>query len=628
MNNNYYISFKMMDYFKSVLVSNNNGENKRFFNDINTKALQAGYFVMPNACTSENIDLLKQYFSSKEINTKSTFYKTVQDVLNKNRFEIFVDQLIHYSTTYGTNFDENVQPYMPNDDTIADMNIKWDSYVVINACTEIEYFKKIFDVLCIGVALDSELVNDCCEFVITYVNSHPECIIENIISEIKNKEANRKLRVEFNIKPKNGQELFEFLYTYVTGDTLIIKSKSQIRKFGRCAAERSYYVDPILTFTDEDLKRLAEVFYRYKPFFLAMKCDKTKSYINKIRKYADKYHKPYCGNYWNNISKVLKTFDMNDGNCIETAKKNAEQLTNFKLVSISNYIIKKLYPENNYTIYMVRNGKSYIKENKVQDMSNKYVANLKCLGGILLYTLVQRLSKKAGTIRYPKHLNLTAPTSEKKFVGDIPIGSWINMGDKFNYIGIYWKGEWGTDDWDLSAYTDNGERIGWNASFKDGKSSIIYSGDVTSARPDATEILYSPERMCNFNIHVNRYRGQSGTKFNMFYGQEKIENCTHNYRVSPESILFKADFAPVDNSSVIARVIDNSIYFTNFSTGNSLIAKNIEGLSESLDNDLICRLDLKSVLQEAGFVEVDDDAEEVDFDLSTPDKSILIDLFA
>ena len=58
------------------------------------------------------------------------------------------------------------------------------------------------------------------------------------------------------------------------------------------------------------------------------------------------------------------------------------------------------------------------------------------------------------TLNLPSGLGITLPTSEKNFIGTLPIGSYIDVQPEDNLIvGIYWKGEDGARDLDLS-FTD------------------------------------------------------------------------------------------------------------------------------------------------------------------------------
>ena len=70
------------------------------YDKINQLAMMRGYIVEPDACTS----IVNDFIKSLECNINSTFYKTFEEVTSKTRFELLVDQLLHYMTTYGTDF--------------------------------------------------------------------------------------------------------------------------------------------------------------------------------------------------------------------------------------------------------------------------------------------------------------------------------------------------------------------------------------------------------------------------------------------------------------------------------------------------------------------------------------------
>jgi len=60
-----------------------------------------------------DLEVVWQYIESKKFNPNATFYKTIKDVTDKTRFELFIDQIIHYYTTYGTDF--QAKPFIVND---------------------------------------------------------------------------------------------------------------------------------------------------------------------------------------------------------------------------------------------------------------------------------------------------------------------------------------------------------------------------------------------------------------------------------------------------------------------------------------------------------------------------------
>lgn len=51
------------------------------FNEVNTKALKAGYLVHPNCACSEDV---RKFLKEESFNPNLTFYKTFEDVLSRN----------------------------------------------------------------------------------------------------------------------------------------------------------------------------------------------------------------------------------------------------------------------------------------------------------------------------------------------------------------------------------------------------------------------------------------------------------------------------------------------------------------------------------------------------------------
>lgn len=631
------ISNSMVDYFKAVLKSDN--KTTEYVNNLNNEAIKCGYLIHPDACGLDN-DWLFKYLSGKIINVNSTFYKTWEDVTSKNRLELFIDQYLHYLSTYGSGYTE--ETYIDNDDVELTKDILWDSYIYIKSWTPKKYFEECVRVLESGIALNSTLVDDICNYIITYtttVEKISQSGLEVLVLNLKNKEAKRKLMVSFRIKPKNGQELFEFLYTYITNETLIIKNRRSKDIIYTKVRALLNVDDPILkSIDDNDMRLLASVFYRYKPLFLSMKHGIMISKINKIRKYADKYHKPLKSKYLDNI--IQNIINDKPDTILTNVIEQSREVTIFKLISILNSLYMNLSiasSGDNYKLYRIRNGKSFIKECKAVNFNPNDSIKINLAINAIYSIIVEKLKSKAGVIALPDGIEMVCPTSEKNFVGDIPMNSYINMSDKNNVIGIYWRNEWGTHDYDLSALTDNGRRIGWCGNFYNKNKSIIYSGDMTNADPEATELLYSSGEMKDpdakgFNIYVNRYNGNSGTKFNLFYGCSEIDQVQINHMISTEDIKFRAEFSPEQNSFMVGRVIDNVLYFTNFSNGNSIVSRrsiDIEKDTMAINNLVRSSLNLKSVLLDAGFELYDKDKhKKIDYDLSVPDKNILLNIFS
>ena len=76
--------------------------------DIMKDGIKRGYLIHP-LCDAEYIS---HFLATRDMQYNSTFYKTWNDVKNKSRFELFVDQVLHYMSTYGTDF--SMEAYLPN----------------------------------------------------------------------------------------------------------------------------------------------------------------------------------------------------------------------------------------------------------------------------------------------------------------------------------------------------------------------------------------------------------------------------------------------------------------------------------------------------------------------------------
>ena len=88
---------KVYKLFGKVLVTN---KSKIGFNRMNHRSMQQGIFVPEELCYKWLYDLIGE----NTINPNSTFYKSWQDITSKTRWQLFLDQVKHYASTYGTNF--------------------------------------------------------------------------------------------------------------------------------------------------------------------------------------------------------------------------------------------------------------------------------------------------------------------------------------------------------------------------------------------------------------------------------------------------------------------------------------------------------------------------------------------
>lgn len=606
--------------------------------------LKKGYLIHPY-CANE---YASDFLISVDMKFNSTFYKTWSDVENKSRIELLIDQLIHYMSTYGTCFTDNA--YVPN---VYEGEPEWTTYKVISPITFTDLFDKCYDMLCSGIALKSETVENLTEYIIEWCEFTGEPSHYPNLDNIKNREAMVILSDRLGILPRDGQKLFAFLVYKATGETMIIKNRAMRTLIKH---NLSKIDEMFLTMTDNQLIALAGVYNRYKELFLAMKNQFTRTTINKIARLSKKHHKPMVRGYWENI------LNMPIDEVMNTIGSHLDEVTNFKLIQVIQSIMERLNNDSNENMYLVRNGKVFVKEADTS-ISYKKSVQLGMLYNICRGKLIDNLSKKKCAVKFPEYYELTCPTSEKNFIGNFPMGTSCKLGRE-SVIGIYWRNDWGTRDFDLSYEGIDGTRIGWNHDFKSGNNNVIFSGDMTDATNGANEVIkFTGDDIVNGIININRYNGQPGSKYRLFFGIDTRKNPFNKtmakYMVDPNNIQLEAEMNQGEMSQqALGIILNGRFYFFDMSCGYSAVKTAVriskmrsdginkyndpgywnwysnggdtagqDGLIEILNRKTRSLLPLKATLLDAGFWEATEDDTEV-LDLTTIDRGTLIELFS
>ena len=130
-------------------------------------ALKRGYILHPDLLNTE----LEAFIQRLPAQLNSTFYKRWQDVVEKDRLQLFLDQIRHYASTYGTGFTQEGNGYVPNDGAEAP---DFSEYTLIVPATEEELYRRCLALLQGGAALKSETVAPLCGFVTDYLAAHPQ----------------------------------------------------------------------------------------------------------------------------------------------------------------------------------------------------------------------------------------------------------------------------------------------------------------------------------------------------------------------------------------------------------------------------------------------------------------------
>ena len=589
---------------------------------VNSVAYANGYLIHPDIC---NEDTLK-FANEQKINYNATFYQEWNDILSKTRFELLIDQIIHYATTYGTDFSLG-NGYVPNPGAENVPVLDFEKHKVILPCTTAEMFDKCTGMLYSGIAINSKDVNVLTDYIVANYKEK-DCVLD--IDKVKNREAMILLCDKLNLCPSDKFALLKYIVYKTTGDTMIVKNNALIRRI-----KNSWTPFDFTRLNDKQLKALASIFYRYKDIFLAFKhtryCNNS-AVINKLRRMAVQYHKPMAVGFWESVLSSVHDFD--------EVREMAASASNFKLINLMQTIREKTLlaaTSGGKELYIIRNGKTFIKD-----------ASMSLIDGIYEYwegiykifenQLVENLRSKATITKFPKDYVLVCPTSEKNFMGNFPMGSYYMMGGS-NFFGIYWRNEWGTRDFDLSFMGTNGQRVGWNSRYRSTDDTVIFSGDMTNAHPEATEVLYCKDDMPDGVINVNRYSGEEGSKFKLFFGSDEIDEkkFTVGYMVNPNSIKMTEMLTSTTREQMVGIVANGRAYLLNLNTGDRMVSRtNPSDMFEIFRRKAISYINLKDILLKAGFVEYDENDEEMNalenngigLDLTDLKKDTLISLFS
>lgn len=617
----------LIDFFKKGLVASDKKDN-RDFSAINKKAVKLGYIISPECCNR----FVDEWLDTLTANYNATFYKEWDDVISKSRFEIFIDQIRHYASTYGKlKAGEKIEGngWIPND---GGTTPRFEDLKVIEPITVQELSDKCFDVLKSGVALKDSTMKVMCDFwyeirvsLVTWKKNH----LAETLSEIKNKEAVAYLSKKCGVLPADEFGMLRCLVLEYTGRADIIKSRATLDTIKK-RADGIGFVSPLLNLTEEQEERLSRIFLRFKPIFLAMKGTKNGTkvcrVVNRLRRLAKTNHKPFKIGYWESIIKESRP--------IEDVKKRLKDIDNFRKIRLMMICRERMNFKTTSGVFTIRNGKQYVR----QDYSPKYDVNwLSRLYFAIEESLCESIKSKACKVRLPEHYEIALPTSEKNFVGNFPYGTSFGM-TKNNVVGVYWRNEWGTRDYDLSMSDLHGHRIGWNSDWYDRarNSSVIYSGDITNADPEAVELFYMADTAPDGIVQVNQFNGKPKSQFRFFFANECLDHdYMRNHMVDPNNIRFdtmiehKAD--DVGRQMTIGMMLDNRFYLMQMGTGNRRVSsgKYAPIIIEAMKKKAKSFIPLKEVLYRAGFEVLDNDSEvKPDIDFTKLEKDTLINLFA
>ena len=491
---------KVFELFGRVLITH---KPKFSLERVNDVSLKQGIFVPEELCYR----WLYLYLKERQINPNSTFYKSWEDIRSRSRWELFLDQMCHYLSTYGTNF--QAKPFIMNDGQTPDFPYK--ELKVLEGITVDELKVEITKLAYSNIAMSAETLTRIQDIV-------EELKVPLDIEQIKNRELKLRM-IPLDYSFKNGQECLLWILWKWFNITMLVKNKATFESIKPHPS--------MLSVLTKNREVLASVFYRNKDVFMQFKkCKELCHIINVIRKLATKLHRPMKKSPWLMLGEMHFSERM----------KLFRDASIFKLVQMYNVL------SNPTGYYVIRNGKAFYKESVTRKVDNFILEEI--------LSVIASKVPNVESVALPEGIELAMPTSEKNFIGDIPLGSYIDCAKKNTMIGIYWRNKWGARDLDLHVRTIDGDSVGWNALYQAGAQEITFSGDMTNAEPEASEVMWFRNEPVDSIVSVLKYSGDTKYCYEMFIAQESATNFSKGYMVDPRNIIYKAKMEFENKSDV------------------------------------------------------------------------------
>jgi len=568
------------------------------------RTIQNGYVIDPTIeATDSLLDAIEEVVGISGQKANASFHKSWSIVQETPMEQLVVQQIVHYITTYG--FEElgiysADTVYIPHE-TLELPSIREDlPLIVIKGKTKDEILEEILK-LGSGIALAQETLDDI--VTIVHANGYDGAFID----QIRNRELQTRLYDFYGLVPSEPVEFLRYIVNKLTSESLLIKSSQLIEKIKDAEGA---VLDALLPQAPDDL---ASIFLRYKPIFLALKTiSSNKTFFNRLRKQADKQHKPLPEDYLNSITVQIKRNSLD----YEYLAQRLEAAPIFRKIRLA-YALKYRLSADGSTVYRIRNGRGWATEFA---WHKKWVPQTHEALRLVLDAITREISVnvEGKTIYIPPNVYYALPATEKQFTGNFPTGTYITVPHDM-VIGIHWTNT--TDkrvDLDLSVVDATG-KFGWDASFR--SKDVLFSGDVTDApAPNgASELFYlkkglkegATEKVMMVNYY--NFRKDDALTARILVAQEKPKNFQQNYMVDVNNIVAQADINVSHRQNVLGLIAnikgENCFCFANINLGNSVTSQTGTLASHSrkyLTSRFLYTIDFRRMLQTAGAITVDE----------------------
>lgn len=540
-----------------------------------TRAIQHGLLFVDDACNV--LDTVDEHLFNLAIDTlgldneiwSNTFHKSWDKVENAPIEQLVFEQLVHYFSTYGLEYlGLPAMPVIPCEDIISDKealpNIK--AFTVIRIVSTEEALKTIEEYL---RNVKSPHKNEI-DALMSLMHKTSLTVDDLISFELKVIRCD-----QLGIVPVDGQDFLRYVVYKMTGSTLLIKNSSMISSIQKYCAYSPNVAYRMLSLCNE--VELAKIFFRFKPLILAFKkSDKCRPIVNRIRRLANKYHRPLSDKNVANLTKLISEDRFRD------AIDVIDNVDNRTLIKLINFTSSEMLNDSNIKIFNIRNGSSYITERETEYQTVD-VLNSLCFSK-LMHNCKNKLEGK--TYLIPKYIEYTVPVSEKQMIGQLPYGTVVHGSNSDTITPAIWwtdQDDYRTDI-DIHLNGKNGS-FGWNSNYQyaGNDAEVLYSGDMVTGDPYASEafrITLEDDEV--YILTACLYCGSNNTPFKFILTD--VDFSRTEAPVNVEDALF----APIDmkfnntRNMSLGFVRGNSFYFYGSELGKR-ITPDVELNNRALD---------------------------------------------
>lgn len=602
--------------FKRVLIEDNINPVKR------DKLFKSGIYLVDEAAnylTANDSNTLVSCYGNQYIDhiNRSTLHRSVKAIDIMDLDELRLHQALHYLSVFSHQEDgscfgnipvDKESTYLPNEYVSLDKDQDPVKFTIIYPITVDELVEKIKGLVS-GIALKQETIDLLMDIIPSYVDKFS-------IEDFKNKEIKAYLIDAGYYTPANATDLIRYIYYKKTGNTLFISSDRMKQEFSFYS--RAYNSSEILSSFCEDhgVEEIAKTFNRYRDFWILLKKDSKANakIINKASKLAKTLNVPCKQLPLDNIASPFVL----DKDVIKELKK----VTVFKKISLYNYLLNELTPSE-YKLYNIRNGKIFVKESKETQYPSVIARRLILIANSIREDLKDKVEGKKFLLS--KYVQYAVPTSEKNFIGNIPMCSKIHATDNFSF-GIHWF-NLPEERVDLDLHAESKKtHIGWNCDLKN--SVAAHTGDVTNAPlPNgAAEAIYFKDQFVDDTavITINNYTSEDGVTTNLFFNwftDDKVLNKDSILDINSDTLYIK-DFAIEDDEMMLGFIRSNEegkkdFIFYSSRLGDNIVSrydKKMENIASAINSTIDNRLMLEDLISMCGGF-ITDDSEEADYNL-------------